>query len=331
MAHVLVEKIRVFVTPDLKWRKPTLKGWLALIFVALAFVGVIAFFAPMTLGWKLIGGISMEPIMSWRSYVLFENIVDPARELEIGDIVCVDNALIGKSTKRVIEMDPERGVYVVGDNKAVSSMDSSYGPSGQEVWIPFKEVRYRVKDVLTLRRLWRTMTKKGRFQNWLDENEPPWALKLKTNDYLIYEIDGIVDIVKRHECRRLARFDGQFVDWNNGVLVYRETEKKLRRFDPLTGKNEAIKAGLTPVKAGERVELTVRNDGNTFFGPAYVLVDKSLPKGSKLRILGRTYSLRIYFELDYEKKSRKPAASFNLTPRDDSVPSGTVTATVVPG
>lgn len=241
---------------------------------------------------------------------------------EIGQIVVFNQpnrslkTTLWPSAKRVVRMSKE-GVELRGDDhdRAEDSTDFGLVPKesiiGTIVWV----------------------STHSDFDRWLKLNEPHWwgAKKAETSEYIIFELGDYLDVVSKIEEKRIARISGQFVDFNGSLLSYRSGRGSFLSFDPSTGKEELIQTALALTRTDEEVELIVRNDGQTFFGPTYILVDKSLSKKAKLRIKGMTYSLQGYHEFDYDPVLKTAISSFNLTPRDDSVPSGTLTATVVSG
>lgn len=240
---------------------------------------------------------------------------------EIGQIVVFKQpnrsfrTILWPSAKRVVRMS-EDGIELRGDDydRAEDSTDFGLVPKeniiGTIVWV----------------------SASSGFDRWLKLNEPHWwrAKRAETSDYIIFELGDSLDVVSKTEEKRLIRLKGEFVEWGKDVLVYR-SESQINTYDPKTGVKSLCQSGLIPVKSGEQIKLVIRNGSKDFFGPTYVLVGKSLPEGAKLRLRGRTFKVTIYVEVDYFPGIGKPTSSFCLTPRDDSVPSGTITATVVSG
>lgn len=150
------------VTP--RWLDRTLVGVAILLAVVVALACV-----PMLWGWYPVMGPSMEPTFPYLGgYFRFERLQDPKAELRVNDLVVVRGGTIDYAVKRVAMIDRARGIFVKGDN-VDRSLDSSFGADKSDEWkqvyIPFDEIRGRVKDVWSFARSRRQGTRAGRARN----------------------------------------------------------------------------------------------------------------------------------------------------------------------
>jgi len=154
-------------------KKPLTPKWFDRLMVGFVIMTVLASTVPMLWGCYPTLGPSMEPTLPYiGGYTDCEKPDNTATQLKVGDIVRLSgDSPLGYSVKRVAEIDPDRGVFVRGDN-ADWSADSSYGADqddpAREVWIPFSAVLGRVTAIWSPRRALRSLSGSGRYQNWIE-------------------------------------------------------------------------------------------------------------------------------------------------------------------
>ena len=149
-----------------------------------------AIFIPLFFGWVPVIGRSMQPTLP-----CFGGFVKIAKtkHYKPGDIVCLNGQTLGHSVKRIAKITSQ-GLFVRGDNTD-QSMDSSYGMDARnpfkEVIIPLSEVKGKVIHIWSFSRAFRSRTREGRFQNWVEFRFSPYQ-RLESGSWVLVEKGGLV-------------------------------------------------------------------------------------------------------------------------------------------
>lgn len=244
-------------------------AWVVVVLAALA---VVVFTAPILWGYRPTLGRSMEPTLpALGGFCKLEKLADPMGQLRPNDIVVVDGGTLGYSVKRVADVDPARGLYLLGDN-ADHSMDSSFGADGKspwrETWVPFDEVRGRVTDIWSPERALRSRDKwTGDFRNLIEFAFPPAQIRYISGHRAVVDIDDSVIVYAAPGWAAWKSAPGTTFGGVDGqtLAVNRRGRPEVTRVD--LGTFEVVSTAAPA--AGQRVRLTPSRSGlvRTYFAP----------------------------------------------------------------